>query len=69
MAATATKLTRTPIRKKDPETRQESVASRLAELAAQGEWKLVEAGRTLHDDLGQVLTAAGMRFGLLAQGL
>lgn len=58
-------------REEDPrfdaqERRQETVARRLAELVAQKDWRLLEAGRTLHDDLGQILTAAGIRFDLLS---
>ena len=39
---------------------------RLAELVAQKDWRLLEAGRFLHDDLGQLLTAAGLRLDLIA---
>ena len=42
------------------------VARRLAELVAQKDWRLLEAGRFLHDDLGQLLTAAGIRLELIA---
>jgi hypothetical protein len=48
------------------ETRDQAVARRLAELVAQRDWTLVQAGRSLHDDLGQVLTAAGIRFDLMS---
>ena len=55
-----------PVSRLDPlERRQESVARRLAELVAQRDWRLLEAGRFLHDDLGQLLTAAGIRLDLL----
>ncbi len=56
----------THVRQKDTETRDQAVARRLAELVAQRDWTLVQAGRSLHDDLGQVLTAAGIRFDLMA---
>ena len=39
---------------------------RLAELAAQKDWRLLQAGRFLHDDLGQLLTAAGIRLDLIS---
>lgn len=53
--------------KLDPaERRQEAIARRLAELLAQKDWRLLEAGRALHDDIGQILTAAGIRCDLLA---
>ena len=56
-----------PVSRLDPaERRQEMVARRLAELAAQKDWRLLEAGRFLHDDLGQLLTAAGIRLDLIA---
>ena len=48
------------------ETRDQAVARRLAEMVAQKEWTLVQAGRSLHDDLGQILTATGIQFDLLA---
>lgn len=49
------------------ETRNQAVVARLAELVSQRDWALVEAGRSLHDDLGQILTAAGIQFDLMAQ--
>ena len=56
-----------PVTRLDPaERRQEMVARRLAELAAQKDWRLLEAGRFLHDDLGQLLTAAGIRLDLIS---
>ena len=57
-----------PVTRLDPaERRQEMVTRRLAELAAQKDWRLLEAGRFLHDDLGQLLTAAGIRLDLISQ--
>ena len=57
-----------PVSRLDPgERRQELVTRRLAELVAQKDWRLLETGRFLHDDLGQLLTAAGIRLDLLAQ--
>lgn len=53
-------------RPKETETRDQAVTRRLAELVAQRDWTLVQAGRSLHDDLGQVLTAAGIRFDLMS---
>lgn len=70
MAATGAKMARTQPRaprKTETETREQAVVRRLAELAAQREWALVQAGRSLHDDLGQILTAAGIRFDLMSQ--
>jgi len=56
-----------PVSRLDPgERRQEMVTRRLAELAAQKDWRMLEAGRFLHDDLGQLLTAAGIRLDLIA---
>jgi signal transduction histidine kinase len=56
-----------PVTRLDPqERRQEAVLRRLAELVAQRDWRLLEAGRFLHDDLGQLLTAAGIRLDLIA---
>jgi len=50
----------------ESESKDQAVVRRMAELMAQKDWILVQAGRTLHDDLGQVLTAAGIQFDLLA---
>ena len=59
-----------PVSRLDPaERRQELVVRRLAELVAQKDWRLLEAGRFLHDDLGQLLTAAGIRIDLIASQL
>ena len=56
-----------PVSRLDPaERRQEMIARRLAELAAQKDWRLLQAGRFLHDDLGQLLTAAGIRLDLIS---
>ena len=56
-----------PVTRLDPgERRQEMIARRLAELAAQKDWRLLQAGRFLHDDLGQLLTAAGIRLDLIS---
>lgn len=54
-------------RKSETETRNQAVLRRLAELVAQRDWALVQAGRSLHDDLGQILTASGIQFDLMAQ--
>jgi signal transduction histidine kinase len=54
-------------RRNTPESRDQAVVRRLAELVAQRDWKLVQAGRSLHDDLGQILTAAGIQFDLMSQ--
>ena len=53
-------------RLKESESRNQAVVRRLAEIVAQRDWTLVQAGRSLHDDLGQILTAAGIRFDLMA---
>ncbi|HEY3739323.1 MAG TPA: histidine kinase [Bryobacteraceae bacterium] len=56
-----------PVSRLDPQERRlETVARRLAELVAQKDWRLLETGRFLHDDLGQLLTAAGIRLDLIA---
>jgi signal transduction histidine kinase len=47
--------------------RLDRIRRRLADLAAQREWRLVQTGRDLHDNLGQMLTAACLRLGLAAQ--
>jgi nitrate/nitrite-specific signal transduction histidine kinase len=47
----------------------EAVERRLAELVAQKDWRLLETGRFLHDDLGQLLTAAGIHLDLIASQL
>ena len=56
----ATRMARTqslaPRSRAAQETRDQAVVRRLAELVSQRDWTLVEAGRSLHDDLGQVLT-------------
>ena len=49
------------------ETRNQAVVARLAQLVSQRDRALVEAGRSLHDDLGQILTASGIQFELMAQ--
>jgi len=49
--------------------RGELVIQRLAELVAQKDWRLLEAGRFLHDDFGQLLTAAGIHIDLIAAKL
>jgi signal transduction histidine kinase len=70
MAATGAKMAKAqprPTRRTEKETREQAVMRRLAELVAQRDWSLVQAGRSLHDDLGQVLTAAGIRFDLMSQ--
>lgn len=64
-AAKMTKVSATS-RPSATETRNQAVVRRLAELVAQRDWTLVQAGRSLHDDLGQVLTAAGIRFDLMS---
>jgi signal transduction histidine kinase len=38
-------------------------------LVAQKDWRLLETGRFLHDDLGQLLTAAGIHLDLIATQL
>ena len=59
-----------PASKLDPaERRRDALDRRLAELVAQKDWRLVQTGRALHDDLGQLLTAAGIRFELLTGDL
>lgn len=59
-------MARQPVSRLDPaERRQDMVTRRLAELVAQKDWRLLEAGRFLHDDLGQLLTAAGIRLDLI----
>ena len=65
---TAAKMVKVAVqsRPKETETRNQAVTRRLAELVAQRDWTLVQAGRSLHDDLGQVLTAAGIRFDLMS---
>jgi signal transduction histidine kinase len=59
-------MARPQTRPHDSETRNQAVARRLAEIVAQRDWTLVQTGRSLHDDLGQVLTAAGIRFDLMS---
>ena len=67
-STSATATNAEPVTRLDPaERRNEMVSRRLAELVAQKDWRLLEAGRFLHDDLGQLLTAAGIRLDLLAQ--
>ena len=65
-AATKTARARVETRSKESESRNQALVRRLAEIVAQRDWTLVQAGRSLHDDLGQVLTVAGIRFDLLA---
>lgn len=66
MAATGTAAAKQPVHSDSAESREQAVIRRLAESCAQAEWRLVEMGRSLHDDVGQVLTAAGIQFALLA---
>lgn len=66
MAATGTAAARQTVHSDNTESREQAVVRRLAEACAQSDWRLVEMGRSLHDDVGQVLTAAGIQFALVA---